>query len=168
MVVGGCNHGQLYLHSPTRSPQWSTSKRASVTRSRAGQLSSPRRAGRGRNSARCPIPTVMAPRTPPINYSLPLAPILASRTPFFPYFLVGWVTLPTSNSPLLMSPSPISRRTTQQRNLGWPCRLPVQLGSDFAIFIPTINKALLRHRIPHPKYENLISKLLKVSACRRS
>ncbi|KAN0137000.1 atypical/PIKK/FRAP protein kinase [Lactarius tabidus] len=40
------------------------------------------------------------------------------------------------------------------------CSLLVQLGSDFAIFVPTINKALLRHRIPHPKYENLVSKLL--------
>ncbi|KIK08874.1 hypothetical protein K443DRAFT_655406 [Laccaria amethystina LaAM-08-1] len=40
------------------------------------------------------------------------------------------------------------------------CSLVVQLGSDFAIFVPTINKCLLRNRIPHPKYENLISKLL--------
>ncbi|KAI0272361.1 atypical/PIKK/FRAP protein kinase [Gloeopeniophorella convolvens] len=40
------------------------------------------------------------------------------------------------------------------------CSLLIQLGSDFAIFVPTINKALLRHRIPHPKYENLVSKLL--------
>ncbi|KDR80665.1 hypothetical protein GALMADRAFT_222261 [Galerina marginata CBS 339.88] len=40
------------------------------------------------------------------------------------------------------------------------CSLVIQLGSDFAIFVPTINKCLLRNRIPHPKYENLISKLL--------
>ena len=57
------------------------------------------------------------------------------------------------------------------------CSLVIQLGSDFAIFVPTINKVgmgsyllkrhsyihfqcLLRNRIPHPKYENLISKLL--------
>ncbi|KAF8892145.1 phosphatidylinositol 3-kinase [Infundibulicybe gibba] len=40
------------------------------------------------------------------------------------------------------------------------CSLVIQLGSDFAIFVPTINKCLLRHNIPHPKYENLISKLL--------
>ncbi|KAG2355693.1 atypical PIKK FRAP protein kinase [Suillus spraguei] len=40
------------------------------------------------------------------------------------------------------------------------CALVVQLGSDFAIFVPTINKCLLRNRIPHPRYENLISKLL--------
>jgi FKBP12-rapamycin complex-associated protein len=40
------------------------------------------------------------------------------------------------------------------------CSLVLQLGSDFAIFVPTINKCLLRNRIPHPKYENLISKLL--------
>ncbi|TFK75010.1 phosphatidylinositol 3-kinase [Pluteus cervinus] len=40
------------------------------------------------------------------------------------------------------------------------CSLVIQLGSDFAIFVPTINKCLVRHRIPHPKYENLISKLL--------
>ncbi|KAF9525319.1 phosphatidylinositol 3-kinase [Crepidotus variabilis] len=40
------------------------------------------------------------------------------------------------------------------------CSLVVQLGSDFAIFVPTINKCLLRNRVPHPKYENLISKLL--------
>jgi FKBP12-rapamycin complex-associated protein len=40
------------------------------------------------------------------------------------------------------------------------CALVVQLGSDFAIFVPTINKCLLRNRISHPRYENLISKLL--------
>ncbi|PSR71034.1 hypothetical protein PHLCEN_2v13082 [Hermanssonia centrifuga] len=40
------------------------------------------------------------------------------------------------------------------------CALVIQLGSDFAIFVPTVNKCLLRNRIPHPKYENLISKLL--------
>ncbi|KAG5734545.1 Phosphatidylinositol 3-kinase tor2 [Termitomyces sp. T112] len=40
------------------------------------------------------------------------------------------------------------------------CSLVLQLGSDFAIFVPTINKSILRNRITHPKYENLISKLL--------
>ncbi|KAL0577906.1 phosphatidylinositol kinase-related protein kinase tor1, partial [Marasmius crinis-equi] len=40
------------------------------------------------------------------------------------------------------------------------CSLAIQLGSDFAIFVPTINKALLRNRITHAKYEGLISKLL--------
>ncbi|KAJ7577108.1 phosphatidylinositol 3-kinase [Mycena floridula] len=40
------------------------------------------------------------------------------------------------------------------------CALVTQLGSDFAIFVPTINKCLLRNRVTHPKYENLISKLL--------
>ncbi|TFY65865.1 hypothetical protein EVG20_g5221 [Dentipellis fragilis] len=40
------------------------------------------------------------------------------------------------------------------------CSLVIQLGSDFAIFVPTISKVLARNRIPHPKYENLISKLL--------
>ncbi|KAF8074724.1 phosphatidylinositol 3-kinase [Lyophyllum atratum] len=40
------------------------------------------------------------------------------------------------------------------------CSLVIQLGSDFAIFVPTINKCLLRIRLTHPKYENLISKLL--------
>jgi FKBP12-rapamycin complex-associated protein len=59
------------------------------------------------------------------------------------------------------------------------CSLVIQLGSDFAIFVPTINKVsemenvsasffisrtslqcLIRNRIPHPKYESLISKLL--------
>jgi serine/threonine-protein kinase mTOR len=57
------------------------------------------------------------------------------------------------------------------------CSLVIQLGSDFAIFIPTINKVstvtpsiftwsdylsqtLINGRISHPKYESLISKLL--------
>ncbi|KAJ3878338.1 phosphatidylinositol 3-kinase [Lentinula edodes] len=40
------------------------------------------------------------------------------------------------------------------------CSLAIQLGSDFAIFVPTINKAVLRNRITHIRYENLISKLL--------
>ncbi|KAF9647181.1 atypical/PIKK/FRAP protein kinase [Thelephora ganbajun] len=40
------------------------------------------------------------------------------------------------------------------------CSLVIQLGSDFAIFVPTINKCLMRSKVPHPKYENLIYKLL--------
>ncbi|KAH7890784.1 phosphatidylinositol 3-kinase [Phlebopus sp. FC_14] len=40
------------------------------------------------------------------------------------------------------------------------CAIVVQLGSDFAIFVPMINKCLLRNRIYHPRYENLINKLL--------
>ncbi|KAE9399554.1 phosphatidylinositol 3-kinase [Gymnopus androsaceus JB14] len=40
------------------------------------------------------------------------------------------------------------------------CSLAIQLGSDFAIFVPTINKAVLRNRITHTRYEGLISKLL--------
>ncbi|TDL23875.1 atypical/PIKK/FRAP protein kinase [Rickenella mellea] len=40
------------------------------------------------------------------------------------------------------------------------CSLVLQLGPDFAIFVPTINKALLKHRFTHAKYENLVSKLL--------
>ncbi|KAL1687363.1 armadillo-type protein [Schizophyllum commune] len=40
------------------------------------------------------------------------------------------------------------------------CALVIQLWSDFAIFVPTINKAMLRNRVTHPNYESLISKLL--------
>ncbi|KAI5120260.1 hypothetical protein M0805_004596 [Coniferiporia weirii] len=38
--------------------------------------------------------------------------------------------------------------------------LVLQMGSDFAIFVPSINKALLKNRIHNPKYEALITKLL--------
>ncbi|EJD07323.1 atypical/PIKK/FRAP protein kinase [Fomitiporia mediterranea MF3/22] len=38
--------------------------------------------------------------------------------------------------------------------------LVLQLGSDFAIFVPTINKALLKNRVHNAKYEALITKLL--------
>ncbi|KAI0825631.1 FAT domain-containing protein [Irpex lacteus] len=38
--------------------------------------------------------------------------------------------------------------------------LVIQLGSDFAVFIPTIEKALRRNRVSHVKYESLITKLL--------
>ncbi|CAG8464548.1 8437_t:CDS:10, partial [Paraglomus occultum] len=41
------------------------------------------------------------------------------------------------------------------------CALVYQLGSDYAIFIPMINKVLQKHRIQHQKYEILVSKLLK-------
>ncbi|KZS94646.1 atypical/PIKK/FRAP protein kinase [Sistotremastrum niveocremeum HHB9708] len=40
------------------------------------------------------------------------------------------------------------------------CALISQLGSDFAIFVPTINKAISRYRVSHQKYENLVAKLL--------
>jgi len=41
------------------------------------------------------------------------------------------------------------------------CYLVFQLGSDYAIFIPMINKVLVKHRISHPMYETLVSRLLK-------
>ncbi|PCH36202.1 atypical/PIKK/FRAP protein kinase [Wolfiporia cocos MD-104 SS10] len=40
------------------------------------------------------------------------------------------------------------------------CSLVLQLGSDFAVFVPIVNKCLMRNRVSHPKYENLITKLL--------
>lgn len=41
------------------------------------------------------------------------------------------------------------------------CSLMMQLGADFAIFVPTINKSILRNKVaPHPVYENMINKLL--------
>ncbi|CAG8699893.1 7091_t:CDS:2, partial [Ambispora leptoticha] len=44
------------------------------------------------------------------------------------------------------------------------CELVYQLGSDYAIFIPMINKVLQKHRIQHQLYEILVSKLLKGEA----
>ncbi|EXX76507.1 Tor2p [Rhizophagus irregularis DAOM 197198w] len=41
------------------------------------------------------------------------------------------------------------------------CALVFQLGSDYAIFIPMINKVILKHRIQNNDYEILVSKLLK-------
>ncbi|XP_006461841.1 hypothetical protein AGABI2DRAFT_151460 [Agaricus bisporus var. bisporus H97] len=41
------------------------------------------------------------------------------------------------------------------------CSLMMQLGADFAIFVPTINKSIMRNKVaPHHVYENMISKLL--------
>ncbi|KIJ55748.1 hypothetical protein M422DRAFT_24274 [Sphaerobolus stellatus SS14] len=40
------------------------------------------------------------------------------------------------------------------------CALVHQLGSDFAIFIPTINKCILRHHIRHAQYDQLVNMLL--------
>ncbi|EIN09563.1 FAT-domain-containing protein [Punctularia strigosozonata HHB-11173 SS5] len=40
------------------------------------------------------------------------------------------------------------------------CSLLIQLGSDFAIFVPTINKTMVNYRVNYIKYENLVSKLL--------
>ncbi|KAJ3290058.1 phosphatidylinositol kinase- protein kinase tor1 [Borealophlyctis nickersoniae] len=41
------------------------------------------------------------------------------------------------------------------------CALVYQLGSDFAIFVPMINKTLYKAHIQHQKYEMLVAKLLK-------
>ncbi|CAJ0644870.1 13536_t:CDS:1 [Entrophospora sp. SA101] len=41
------------------------------------------------------------------------------------------------------------------------CALVYQLGSDYAVFIPMINKVLHKNKIQHQNYEILISKLLK-------
>ncbi|XP_006461830.1 hypothetical protein AGABI2DRAFT_151451 [Agaricus bisporus var. bisporus H97] len=41
------------------------------------------------------------------------------------------------------------------------CSLMMQLGADFAIFVPTINKSIMRNKVvPHHVYENMINKLL--------
>jgi len=39
--------------------------------------------------------------------------------------------------------------------------LVYQLSSDFAIFVPMVNKVLQKHHITHQKYEMLVNKLLK-------
>lgn len=41
------------------------------------------------------------------------------------------------------------------------CSLVFQLGSDYAVFIPMINKVLLKNKITHANYDLLVSKLLK-------
>lgn len=41
------------------------------------------------------------------------------------------------------------------------CTLMTQIGPEFAIFIPLINKTLLRNRIQHANYESLVSRLLR-------
>ncbi|EIW79336.1 atypical PIKK FRAP protein kinase [Coniophora puteana RWD-64-598 SS2] len=48
----------------------------------------------------------------------------------------------------------------RQASMDTLCAVMIQLGSDFAIFIPTINKSMLRNRISHPRYESLTSRLL--------
>lgn len=40
------------------------------------------------------------------------------------------------------------------------CAIVLQLGPDYAIFIPMINKVLLSQKVTHPLYESLIQKLL--------
>ncbi|KAF7309821.1 Serine/threonine-protein kinase TOR [Mycena indigotica] len=40
------------------------------------------------------------------------------------------------------------------------CSLMVQLGSDFVIFVPTINKCLIRHPIQHVAYDRAVQQLL--------
>jgi FKBP12-rapamycin complex-associated protein len=38
------------------------------------------------------------------------------------------------------------------------CTLVYQLGSDYAIFIPMVNKVLVKHRIQHSTYDTLVSR----------
>ncbi|KAJ7066574.1 phosphatidylinositol 3-kinase [Mycena amicta] len=40
------------------------------------------------------------------------------------------------------------------------CSLMVQLGSDFVIFVPTINKCLIRHPLQHAAYDRAVQQLL--------
>ncbi|KAG9045642.1 phosphatidylinositol kinase- protein kinase tor1, partial [Tulasnella sp. UAMH 9824] len=41
------------------------------------------------------------------------------------------------------------------------CVLMVQLGSDYAIFVPMMSKIILRQRIEHTRYDALVTRLLK-------
>merc|ERR1712129_654265 len=41
------------------------------------------------------------------------------------------------------------------------CALLIQMGSDYAIFIPTIDKILKKHKFTNEAYKNLVDKLIK-------
>eukprot|EP00697_Spironema_sp_BW2_P017838 gnl/Spiro4/9656_TR5124_c0_g1_i1.p1 gnl/Spiro4/9656_TR5124_c0_g1~~gnl/Spiro4/9656_TR5124_c0_g1_i1.p1 ORF type:complete len:2413 (+),score=551.86 gnl/Spiro4/9656_TR5124_c0_g1_i1:148-7386(+) len=41
------------------------------------------------------------------------------------------------------------------------CALAAQVGPDFCIFVPMLNKIISKHKIAHPSYEVLVSHLLK-------
>ncbi|KAF7308485.1 Serine/threonine-protein kinase TOR [Mycena chlorophos] len=41
------------------------------------------------------------------------------------------------------------------------CSLVIQLGPDFAVFVPMINSSLRRSHLSYPRYESLIAKLLR-------
>eukprot|EP00698_Gefionella_okellyi_P003488 TRINITY_DN13298_c0_g1_i1.p1 TRINITY_DN13298_c0_g1~~TRINITY_DN13298_c0_g1_i1.p1 ORF type:complete len:2319 (-),score=474.81 TRINITY_DN13298_c0_g1_i1:41-6196(-) len=41
------------------------------------------------------------------------------------------------------------------------CALVYQLGQDFAVFVPMVNKILAKHRIQHSRYDDLVARLLK-------
>ncbi|KAG8995960.1 phosphatidylinositol kinase- protein kinase tor1 [Tulasnella sp. JGI-2019a] len=41
------------------------------------------------------------------------------------------------------------------------CVLVVQLSADYAIFVPMVNKALVRNRMSNPRYEGLVARLMK-------
>ena len=41
------------------------------------------------------------------------------------------------------------------------CSLLIQLGTDYAIFIPMVNKVLVKHKITHSSYVKLVNRLLK-------
>ncbi|KAL0953824.1 hypothetical protein HGRIS_005004 [Hohenbuehelia grisea] len=61
---------------------------------------------------------------------------------------------------------PLVRVLDQQNNevrvtaMDTLCAFVYQLGSDFAIFVSTIQKSMSKNRIVHPRYEALIAKLL--------
>ncbi|KAM0787611.1 hypothetical protein ACM66B_003678 [Microbotryomycetes sp. NB124-2] len=56
--------------------------------------------------------------------------------------------------------SPNSPTELRQPAMDALCSLLLQMGSDFALFVPMINKSLVRNRIVHPGYESLVAKLL--------
>ncbi|KAJ3318282.1 phosphatidylinositol kinase- protein kinase tor1, partial [Blyttiomyces sp. JEL0837] len=58
----------------------------------------------------------------------------------------------------ILSTAPTDLRSAAMETL---CAFVYQLGPDFAIFIPMINKVLIRGHIQYAKYELLVSKLLK-------
>jgi FKBP12-rapamycin complex-associated protein len=41
------------------------------------------------------------------------------------------------------------------------CELVYQLGSDYAIFIPMVNKVLTKQNISDARYETLVARLMK-------
>ena len=42
------------------------------------------------------------------------------------------------------------------------CAIVYQLGKKYLIFIPMVNRVLLKHKIQHDKYEALVKKIYKV------
>ena len=90
---------------------------------------------------------------------------LALRNEFFLPFSADYLDLTEFASKILHPLVRALDKYTEQiesHAMNCLCAIVFQLGKKFLIFIPMVNRVVLKHKIQHDRYETLVKKIYKV------